>query len=53
MDIGYFFQMAAELFLKICSIRFTVFGYSVSAASVFIFAGLVVIVGSLLRRLGD
>ena len=53
MDVGLFFKNAAEFFFKICAVKFTIFGYSVSAAAVFVFSGLIIIVGNFIKNLGD
>lgn len=50
MDIMELFRRVCNLFVKYFSITFTVGGYKISVASVYVFCGLVLLVVFLLRR---
>lgn len=53
MDLMEIFRQVGLFFFRICAVEFDFGPYRVSVASVLIFAGLLVIVISFVRRLGD
>ena len=53
MDLVEVIRQVARVFIQYCNITFKLGGFTVSVASCFIFAGLVVLIISFIRGLAD
>lgn len=53
MEIGIVFKSLCDLFVRICSIKFYVFGYPITFGAIFIFCGLAGVILHFVGGLGE
>lgn len=53
MEVGTVFQYVASAFIQVCGMKFYMFGFELSIATIFIWSGIALIVIKFLRGLLD